>query len=377
MDLEFTAEQEALRDGVRTLLERECPASAVRELVEKGRAPERLWSAQVDTGWTALALPEDVGGLGLGAVEVALVAEEAGRVVAPGPWLTTATQYAAIVTEAATEEQARVLLSPVVEGSVTGTLALTESTTGNPPDVVRTVARQQDGAWVLDGTKCVVIGATEADLLVVIAAIDEPSADRLGVFVLLTGSVTIEPVATVDRTRSWATVVLDGTRAEHVLGDPGSSYRAIRRALDLATVAIAAETVGTCSALLERTIEYAKQREQFGVPIGSFQAVKHKLVDDYVEVERARATVYFAALTVAEDDPRRDAAVAMAKAAAGDCEHRVTEDAVQTHGGIAYTWEHDLQLWVKRAKANGSLLGTAAWHRARLASLIGLPEVVA
>ncbi|MDX6285187.1 MAG: hypothetical protein QOG53_672 [Frankiales bacterium] len=376
MDLEFTTEQEALRDGVRALLDRECPASVVRELVEKGRAAERLWSAQVATGWTALAIPEDAGGLGLGAVEVALVAEEAGRVVAPGPWLATTTQYAAIVHEVATAEQARALLTPVADGSITGALALAEDPTGNPPDVVRTIARRSGDGWVLDGTKHVVVGGDEADMLAVVAAIDEPSDTHLGVFVVPAASVPIAPVATVDRTRPWATVVLDGTTVEHGLGDPGSAYDGIRRALDLATVALAAETVGACAALVDRTIEYAKQREQFGVPIGSFQAVKHKLTDDYVAVERARAAVYYAALTVAEDDPRRAAAVAMAKAAAGDCEHRVTEDAIQTHGGIGYTWEHDLQLWVKRAKANGALLGTATWHRARLASLIGLPEVV-
>jgi alkylation response protein AidB-like acyl-CoA dehydrogenase len=374
MDLEFTAEQEALRDGVRALLERECPATAVRELVEKGRAPQRLWPAQVETGWTALALPEDVGGLGLGAVEVALVAEEAGRAVAPGPWLTTTTQYAAAVTEAGSDEQAQTLLGPVAEGQVTGALALAEEPSGNPPTVVQTTARRDGDTWILNGTKYVVIGAEDADVLAVVAAIDEPSSDRLGVFIVATKTATINPVATVDRTRPWATVILEDTRADHALGAPGTSYDAIQRALQLATVALAAEIVGACAALVDRTIEYAKQREQFGVPIGSFQAVKHKLADDYVAVERARAAVYFAALTVAENDPRRDAAASMAKAAAGDCEHRVTEDAIQTHGGIGYTWEHDLQLWVKRAKANGALFGTAAWHRARLASLIGLPE---
>src|SRR4051794_32210071 len=151
MDLEFTDEQDALRAGARELLDRECPATAVRDLVEKGRAPERLWQAQVDNGWTALALPEDVGGLGLGAVEVAIVAEEAGRACAPGPWLATTTQYAAVLTEVADERRRADLLAAVIDGAVTGSLALSEDATGNPPHVVNTVARKDGNGWRLTG----------------------------------------------------------------------------------------------------------------------------------------------------------------------------------------------------------------------------------
>jgi alkylation response protein AidB-like acyl-CoA dehydrogenase len=174
----------------------------------------------------------------------------------------------------------------------------------------------------------------------------------------------------MDRTRPWATVHFDGVPAQRIDTGP----EAIEHGIQLAVVALAAETVGACTAILDRTIEYAKQREQFGVPIGSFQAIKHKMADDYLAVERARAAVYFAALTIAEDDERRRLATAMAKVAAGDCERRVVEDAIQTHGGIGYTWEHDLQLWAKRAMCNSALLGTTGWHRTRLADLLGLPK---
>jgi alkylation response protein AidB-like acyl-CoA dehydrogenase len=280
-----------------------------------------------------------------------------------------------MLAEAAGPDQAAALLEPVAEGRVTGALAVSEEPSGNPPQVVRTVARADGDDWLITGSKTTVLGALDADFIAVVAAVDEPSADRLGVFVVEPTVATVDPVATVDGSRAWATVTFDNARATTAVGDPGTSAHAIERALEVAVVALAAETVGVCAALVDRTIEYAKQREQFGVPIGSFQAVKHKLTDDYLAVERARAAVYLAALTVAEDDPRRATAVAMAKAAAGDCEHRVAEDALQTHGGIGYTWEHDLQLWLKRAKANSALLGTAAWHRARLATLLGLPEV--
>ncbi|MFL6239856.1 MAG: acyl-CoA dehydrogenase family protein [Actinomycetes bacterium] len=358
MDLEFTAEQEALRAGARELLEGECPSSAVRDLVDNGRVPEKLWPAQVEGGWSALALPEAVGGLGLGAVEVAVVAEEAGRAIAPGPWLATVTQYAAVVAATATGGQLTDLLTPIVEGTGTGALALAEDLTGNPPMPPQTTAT--DGR--LSGTKHAVVDGATADRIVVVAG--------NGLFIVDRADVRVEPVATVDRTRPWARIHLDNTPAEAI--DTGPEQ--IEQGLQLAVVALAAETVGACVAIVDRTIEYAKQREQFGVPIGSFQAIKHKLADDYLAVERARASVYFAALTIAEDDERRRLATAMAKVAAGDCERRVVGDAVQTHGGIGYTWEHDLQMWVKRAMANGALLGTAGWHRARLADLLGLPR---
>jgi alkylation response protein AidB-like acyl-CoA dehydrogenase len=208
----------------------------------------------------------------------------------------------------------------------------------------------------------VVLDASTADRLVVVAS--------NGLFVVDRADVTVEAVPTVDRTRPWATVQLDSSPGQQIETGPEQ----IEHGLQLAVVALAAETVGACAAIVDRTVEYAKQREQFGVPIGSFQAVKHKLANDYLAVERARAAVYFAALTLAEDDERRRLATAMAKIAAGDCERRVVEDAIQTHGGIGYTWEHDLQMWAKRAKTNGVLLGAAAWHRARLADLLGLPQ---
>jgi alkylation response protein AidB-like acyl-CoA dehydrogenase len=358
LDLEFTAEQDALRAGARDLLDGECPPSAVRDLADNGRMPEKLWPAQVAAGWTALALPEDVGGLGLGAVEVAIVAEEAGRAVAPGPWLASVTQYAAVVAATSSGEQLERLVTPILEGTATAAFAFAEDPTGNPPTPPRVEAH--DGR--LNGTKRVVVDGATADSVVVVAI--------NGLFVVTKDNFRAEPVNTVDRTRPWATLHFDNAPAEQIETGP----EAIEHGIQLAVVALAAETLGTCAAILDRTVEYAKQREQFGVPIGSFQAVKHKLANDYLAVERARAAVYFAALTIDEDDERRRLATAMAKIAAGDCERRVVEDAIQTHGGIGYTWEHDLQMWAKRAKANGALLGTTAWHRARLADLLGLPR---
>jgi alkylation response protein AidB-like acyl-CoA dehydrogenase len=358
VDLEFTDEQEALREGARELLEGECPPALVRKYAETGELPEKLWHAQVESGWTALALQEDMGGLGLTAVEVAIVAEEAGRACAPGPWLATVTQYAAVVAATAQGDQLRALLEPVIDGSATATFAFAEDGTGNPP----TPPEVKENNGRLTGTKRVVLDGATATRAAVVGS--------NGFFVVDLADARVEPVSTVDRTRPWATVTFEGTPAERIDTQPD----AIERGIQLAVVALAAEIVGACAAILDRTIEYAKQREQFGVPIGSFQAIKHKMANGYLALERARAAVYFAALTIAEDDERRRLATAMAKAAAGDCEQRVVEDAIQTHGGIGYTWEHDLQLWAKRAKVNGTLLGTAAWHRSRLTDLLGLPR---
>ncbi|MGH9050841.1 MAG: acyl-CoA dehydrogenase family protein, partial [Acidimicrobiia bacterium] len=151
-----------------------------------------------------------------------------------------------------------------------------------------------------------------------------------------------------------------------------SSTATIRRALEAATVGLTLEMVGTAQTIFDVTLEYAKQREQFGVPIGSFQAIKHKFADMLVALERARATGYFAALTIAESDDRRGLAVASAKAAAGDCARRIAREGIQIHGGIGYTWEHDMHLYVRRARAGAALFGTAPDHRAKVADLLGL-----
>jgi alkylation response protein AidB-like acyl-CoA dehydrogenase len=180
----------------------------------------------------------------------------------------------------------------------------------------------------------------------------------------------------IDPSLPVATVTLDGVHAsgERVLVEPGdpSAEPIITRALEEATVALALSTVATCRAIFEVTLQYAKDREQFGKPIGSFQALKHRLAECYLAVERASALSYFAALTIAEDDPRRAVATSMAKAAAGECQRLLVRDGLQLHGGIGFTWENDLHFLLKRAKAGDLLFGTALFHRARLAELLGL-----
>ncbi len=178
----------------------------------------------------------------------------------------------------------------------------------------------------------------------------------------------------IDASRQYATVVLDGTRVDddRVLGEPGTGGPALRRAMDEAAAALSAEMVGTCQAIFDIVHTYVGEREQFGVKIGSFQAVKHKLANMFVALESARATTYFAALTIAEDDDRRELAVATAKASVSDCQRLIAQEGIQCLGGIGYTWEHDMHMYVKRVKATAAMFGSGAHHRARVAQMIGL-----
>ncbi|MGQ0802860.1 MAG: acyl-CoA dehydrogenase family protein [Actinomycetota bacterium] len=376
MELEFSEEQDELRDSVRAVLARECPMSVVRDVVEKDIAPDALWAQMVALGWPALTVGEEAGGLGLGMVELAVVLEELGRVLAPGPFLPTVTQFAPAVRAAGSAEQRTHLLGHVAEGELTGALAITEPGGSYDPARVTATATPDSDGFVLAGTKDAVMGAASADAVVVVARLAGTEGDEgVGAFVVPREQLTVVPVESLDLIRGLARIILDGARVapDRVLGEPGpATAAALRRAVEEATAALALETVGTCQAIFDVTLDYAKQREQFGVPIGSFQAIKHKFADMLIALERARATGYFAALTIAEDDDRRSLAVASAKATAGECARLLAKEGIQIHGGIGYTWEHDMHLYVRRVRAGAALFGTAADHRGRVADLIGL-----
>ncbi|MGI8796635.1 MAG: acyl-CoA dehydrogenase family protein [Acidimicrobiia bacterium] len=376
MELEFSEEQDELRDGVRSVLARECPMSVVRDVVEKGIAPDALWAQMVALGWPALTVGEAAGGLGLGMVEVAVVVEELGRVLTPGPFLPTVTQFSPAVREAGSPDQQARFLGAVAAGELTGAFAITEAGGSYDPARVTATATPDGDGFVLAGAKDVVMGAAAADEIVVVTHLAGAEGDEgVGAFVVPRAQLTVEPMESLDLTRGLARITLDGARvtSDRTLGEPGpATAAALRRAVEEATAALALETVGTCQTIFDVTLEYAKQREQFGVPIGSFQAIKHKFADMLISLERARATGYFAALTVAEDDDRRSLAVASAKATAGDCARLLAKEGIQIHGGIGYTWEHDMHLYVRRVRAGAALFGTAADHRGHVADLIGL-----
>jgi alkylation response protein AidB-like acyl-CoA dehydrogenase len=367
MDFEFTEDQSDLREAARSVLGAACPPSLVRAVHEGTGDGAELWRTLVEHDWPGLGLPEDVGGLGLGYVEVGILVEELGRVAAPSPYLATITQLAPALREAGTE----FLLGQIASGEVTGSLALAEDGRWEPR-AVATTARRDGSAWVLDGGKTHVMDAATATELAVVAR----GTAGLGVFVVPAAAVRCSTPQPLDPTLPFGTVTLQGApvQDERVLIEPGDprAEPAVARVLEQATTAVALSTVATCRAIFEVTLQYAKEREQFGRPIGSFQALKHRLAECYLAVERASALAWFAALTIAEDDDRRATATAMAKAAAGECQQLLTRDGLQLHGGVGFTWEHDLHFLLKRAMAGNLLFGTATTHRARIAHLLGL-----
>jgi alkylation response protein AidB-like acyl-CoA dehydrogenase len=375
MELDFTEDQEELRDGVRTMLAGECPMTFVRAVVEDAASVEPLWAQMVELGWPALTVPEEYGGLGLGAVELAIVAEEMGRAVAPGPLLPTIAGFVPVVAALGTPDQQARFLGGVAEGTVTGTLALHEAGHGIGLRDFAVTATETGGGVRLEGVKEYVLEATSATDIAVVAHLAGGDPDALAVCVVPATDARVEPIQGFDATRSLARVVLDGidVPADRVLGTPGTlAAVGLERALGAGVTATAAESVGVSQAVFDLTLDYAKQREQFGVPIGSFQAVKHKFADLIVSLEKARASAYFAALTIAEDDDRQALASSAAKVAAADCERLMSKDGIQLHGGIGYTWEHDMHLYVRRNKSCSLLFGTPAEHRERIARLIGL-----
>jgi alkylation response protein AidB-like acyl-CoA dehydrogenase len=365
--LAFTDEQEDLRSTIRSVLAKECPAALPRSIVEGKGDAGALWAKMVELDWPALTVPEGDGGIGYGYVELAVLVEELGRVIAPGPLFATVTQFVPFVREAGSPEQGTALLGAVAAGRLTGTVALAERPAGWSLDGVQATLSRSGDDWALDGTKSHVL-SPDVDQIAVVARQD---SGELAVAVVPASELTIDEITPLDKTRpvghlSFAAVTVP---ADHVLL---GGTEAVTRALEEATVAMAIETLGTCQAIFEVTLQYAKDRQQFGVPIGSFQAVKHRLADCYIQLERARAVCYFAAACLAEDDARRAEATAMAKAASGDCQRFVAAEGIQLLGGIAYTWEHDQHLWVKRAMTGDLLFGASREHQADVAALIGL-----
>jgi alkylation response protein AidB-like acyl-CoA dehydrogenase len=372
MDFEISPEQQELVDSVRAVLQRECPTALVRDVVENGSVPEQPWKSARELGWTAIDVPEAEGGLELGFQQLGLVVEQHGRCIAPGPFLATITQFLPLVCEAGSDAQRRRFAAAAAGGERTGALAIDHGRASEHAVGDSLRARRDGEAWILDGERSYVLDGDRADEIAVAARVD--AGDGVGLFVVPGGAVKAQRLVALDASRPLAHLRFEGVRveAERALGTPGRSARALGRALERATVSAALECVGACQSLMELAVEHAMHRRQFDQPIGAFQAIQHKCADMFVQVEKARATGYFAMMAVAEDDPRSRLAASMAKAAASDCQRLVCKEGIQIHGGMGYTWESDVQLFVKRAKTLEALFGTGAQHLERIADLLEL-----
>ena len=372
MDVRFSEEQDLLRGSVREFLERECPLARTREIAEGDLAfPADLWKGMAELGWLGLALPESHGGAGLGPVEQAIVLEEMGRVLLPGPYFPTAVLAAGALQEAGSEEQKRRLLPALARGDLVASLALLEAGGRWDAAGVRLAARAEGAGFRLAGAKRFVPEAEAADLLLVAARTGEAAEAGITLFCVEAESpgVTRRRIAFSDLTRRVHEVRFDGVRVgpEAVLGERGGGWPVIERVLDRARVALAAEMTGAASRVLEMSVAFAKAREQFGRPIGSFQAIQHRCADMLLRVEGARSATYYAAWTLAEREPDAHVAACMAKAWCSEAFARVAADGIQIHGGLGFTWEQDPQLYYKRAKASELFLGDAPWHRELIA----------
>ncbi len=368
MDVRLSEEQLLLRDGVREFLTRECPVAQVRTWTEAGQGPpDAFWKQLAELGWLALPFPEAHGGAGLGPLDLAVVLEEMGRVLLPAAYLSSVILAGGAVLRAGDEAQRARLLPALAEGRLRATLALYELGGDWSPAGVALEARAADGGYRLRGAKHFVPDADRADRLAVVGR----SGAGVGLFWVdrHAPGVGVRRIATADRTRPVHAVELDDVSVsrDDVLGEPGAVDAALDDLLDHARVALAAEMTGGAAAALDLAVAFARAREQFGQPIGSFQAIQHKCADMLLQVEGARSATYYAAWCLAEDPPAAHAAACMAKAWCSDAYRRVSGECIQIHGGLGFTWEQDPHVYFKRAKASEAAFGDATWHRERLA----------
>jgi alkylation response protein AidB-like acyl-CoA dehydrogenase len=376
VDFAFSEEQEMLRKSAREFLAKECSPRVVRRLMESedGYDPT-LWKKIADLGWTALGIPEQYGGVGT-FLDLVVVLEEAGRALLPGPFFSTMGLAVPVLLEAGTEAQKKEVLGGIVQGSSRATLAFTEPAGRWDADGVALKAMRSGGGWRLDGVKTFVPDAHTADFIAVVARSRGEGEEGLTLFLVKDRpkGMTVKPLETMDMTRRWCEVRFDGVQldADAVMGAPDKAWPAMKRALEWATSALCAEMVGGVQKVLETSTEYAKTRHQFGKPIGIYQAVSHKIADMLVLSESGRSATYYAAWAVEADAPDRSLAASMAKAYVSDAYRKVAGDGIQVHGGIGFTWEHDMHLYFKRAKSSEVTLGDATYHRELVAQALDL-----
>jgi alkylation response protein AidB-like acyl-CoA dehydrogenase len=376
MDFAFSEEQEMLRRSARDFLAKECSSKVVRKLMDSSDAYDKgLWEKIAGLGWTALGIPEQYGGVGT-FLDLVVVLEEAGRALLPGPFFATMGLAVPALIEAGTESQKKEVLGAVAQGTARATLAFTEPSGRWDASSVTVTAKPAGGGWQLDGVKLFVPDADAADYMVVAARTRGEGEDGISLF-LLKGrpeGMTVTPLKTLDMTRRWSEVRFAGVKlgAGALMGSAHKAWPQLKRALEWATAALCAEMIGGTQKVLETSTEYAKTRHQFGKPIGIYQAVSHKLADMLVLSESGRSATYYAAWAVDADAPDRSLASSMAKAYVSDAYRKVAGDGIQVHGGIGFTWEHDMHLYFKRAKSSEVTLGDATYHRELVAQALDL-----
>jgi acyl-CoA dehydrogenase len=356
MNFDFSDDQKMLRDQAHKFLSEKCTSKTVRGVLQGPQGHDRgLWKAVAEMGWLGTAIPENYGGLGLGYLELCVIAEELGRVLAPIPFSSTVYLLAEALLIAGSEEQKSKLLPKVASGEIIGAFARAEGVGPVTPKSVRTTFK----GGKLNGKKTAVVDGADADYAVVLARGSDDAGERGLALVLvdLKGKgVTRTPQDSIDPSRKHAEIKFDDAAAEP-LGKTGEGWQLSSRVLDRAAILMAFEQVGGADTCLAMSKDYAMSRYAFGRPIGSYQAIKHKLADMYVNTELARSNAYFGAWALSTNARELPLAAAAARVAATQAFDYAAKESTQTHGGIGYTWEMDCHLYYKRSRELGLALG--------------------
>jgi alkylation response protein AidB-like acyl-CoA dehydrogenase len=379
MDFAFSEQQELLRASARLFLERECPPDMVRRWSDdpQGYSPD-LWQKMAELGWMGLVFPETYGGSGLSFVDLTILMEEMGRVLLPAPFFSSIGLGALTLLETGSDEQRQLLLPRLARGEAKACVALLEADGRYDPRGISMRASIRGNRATLNGTKLFVVDAHVSDYIICVARTrggrDPESGISLFVLDMASPGIACTPLMSMDQTRRLCEVSFArvSVALDAMLGGRDTAWPMLQRALDKATVALCAEMIGGAEKAMEMCVDYAKKRVQFGRQIGSFQAVKHKIADMKVWVENAKSVVYYAAWAVDRDTPEASRAASMAKAYCSEMYSRVAAHGIQVHGGIGFTWDHNMHLYFRRAKSSEVLLGDATWHRERTAALIPL-----
>jgi len=379
MDFGFNQEQELLRATARKFFENECTSEFVRaRMAEPAGVTDDFWKKLAEQGWLGLIYAEEFDGTGLGFVDLTVLMEEMGRAVMPGPFFSTVLLGGLAIQEAGSAAQKKEWLSKISAGQTKTTLAFTEPNARWDAAGITASAKESGGKFTLTGTKLFVLDAHVADVIVVAARTREGKRpeEGLSLFLVPKGAKGLEVklLPTMDQTRKLCEVTFHEVTvgADALLGARDQAWGPLSRVLDRATVALCAEMCGGAQRVLDMTTDYAKIRVAFGKPIGSYQGVKHRAADMLVEVENAKSLTYYAAWAMDENVPEAPLAASMAKAYVSDAYRRTAGAGIQLHGGIGFTWEHDLHLYFKRAKSSEFTFGDASYHRERVAQLINL-----
>ncbi len=380
MDFGFSEEQEMLRQSARQFLEAECSMAYVRKMMDDdtGYSAEQ-WKKMADLGWTGLIFPEAHGGAGLNMVDMVVVLEEMGRVVMPGPFFATALLGGLAIDLGGSAAQKAKYLPGICAGTLKATLAQVEESGRWDAEGIMLPAKKDGTTYTLSGTKLFAHDAHNADLLIVPARTKGKGTRGITLFLVdaKQQGVKVTLLKTMDQTRKLCEVTLENVQIgkDGILGKADQGWALLDRLIDRAKVALCAEMCGGAQKVLEMSVEYAKVREQFGKPIGSFQAIQHKCANMMVQVESAKSATYYAAWAVANDVPEAHLAACMAKAYCSDAYRMVSGEGIQIHGGIGFTWEHDMHLYFKRAKGSEVTFGDATWNRELVAQeVLDKPE---